>query len=212
MERLDNPRFFYRRIMLDEIFSRKQRQGNHLVTSIHAGLKVIDSNSKNFQLSYCPNPYNDDEGSTPLKKGIPKNFKTQVPSGCFENSVVQAGVWVLVEFTSEDEIVGGGDEVEIEGAIEINDGELHTSSKITIAAGASVEILPADGERKSAYFQWKSGGSVYIGDPAALALADYQESCEEWLAGTQFPDWKNKGSLHAKSPSGDVVYSRRIHK
>lgn len=212
-DRLDRNRFFYRTIFLDTIFDRRSRQGNHWVSGNHTGIKVINTNNKNFQLKYCPNPYVSDSGATPLKKGVPKNFKTPVIDGVFENAVAQPGVWVEIEFTVEDEILGGGDEVTLSGAVAIDQGSLHASTKLTIpAAGTVVEILPADSDRISANFQFKSGGSIFVGTPTELADPDYQNICDEWYPGTIIEDYRNKGSLSAKSPSGDVIYHRKIFK
>jgi hypothetical protein len=207
-ERLDKNRFFYRLIELDTIFDRRYRQGNHWVSGTHTGIKVIDTNNKNFELKYNPNPFVSDSGATPLKKGVPKNFKTPVTDAVFENKLEQPGVWVLVEFTVEDEILGGGDEMDISGDIYQLDGLTHSSSKLTVA-DTTTEIFPADDERSVGRLQWKSGSSIWVGNPAELADADWQNICVEIKPGESL-EYRSPAALYGKTASGSAVYSRRI--
>ena len=198
-------RTFVKRFYLDKVFTRATTDSsNHWVGSTLKAFRVIATNNENFKLSIVADP---DKGG--MIEGIPlgevrlHNYSQIANDAVLENKVIQAGVWVDVLFSVEDELVWTGGGASSENSVSVIEGANHFSEKKEVTNAVS-QILPASDERIKASIQNKIGGSIWVGNPNELNDPEWKNICHELKMG-EVLEWRNKGSLHARSDSSAIV-------
>lgn len=192
------PRTFLKRIFLDNVFNRSSEGSNHWVGSTIKAFRVINTNNDNFKLTIVADPFNGSIEGIPLSEVRLHNYSTIANDAVLENSEIQAGVWVDILFSIEDELVWTGNKETGGSYVAITEGNNHFSQKIVMPSNTIQEIIPASDERIVTTIQAKNAVRLYIGNPSELGLADYQEVCMAIdLDVNDTFVWKNSASLSA---------------
>lgn len=204
----NSPKFRVKRFYLTNDRNRSlQGQNSHEFGSVIKSFWVCNW-SGNFTANFVGNhKYDRDfDSGLPLRKNMAQKFDVPVADACLEFTG-QAGVWIDIAYSDSEDIQVGNVELSVSGKSSVDEGSTFTSQKMT-ATGAPTVLLAADGARKKAVLQHKSGGSVWIGSQADLNDVDYQNICVEWPAGSTV-EWWNTGALYFK---GTGVFSLMIFK
>ena len=208
---MSTQRTFVKRIMLDSTFSRSTQQGssNHWVETTVKAYRVIATNNEGFKLDIVADPFSGSVQGIPMNFVRLHNYTTLAKTAVLENKIPQAGVWVDILFSVEDNLIWS-DERTVLTAVSINEGSLHSSSVANIDVSGDSVIFNAKSSRLLGTFQNKGPGSVWVGNPTAAELKnpDYQNICEEIPVGGVF-SFKNKAQLCGRSESGVVKLSVR---
>jgi hypothetical protein len=166
---------------------------------------VVGTNNAGFSAKIVPDPDAGHIQGIPLYDGYYQNFQTKPNQVLIENLTAQPGVWIEILFSLEDELNLGAIKQASKSFVIPYEGTSFTMNK-AVATAVTSEIIPSNDLRSIAILQHKSGNSVWIGKPADLAAADYQELCYEVKPGETFL-WKNAASLNAKTALGSTVFS-----
>lgn len=203
---MSQARFFTKRFYLDQPFNRSTGQGSdHFIGSPIKGFAVLGTNNAGFLASIVLDPSVGHIQGIPLYDGYYQNFKTKPNTVVIENKTAQAGVYIDMMFSLEDEITLGAIKTQSKAFTVPYEGTSFTMSKVTATAVTS-ELIPSNDLRSIAILQHKSGNSVWLGKPADLAAVDYQELCYEVKPGETFL-WKNAASLSGKTALGSTIFS-----
>lgn len=205
---MNKPRGFLKTIYLDTVFNRRtQGSTNHWLGSQFKGFAVVATSDSSFSLSIAADPQNGFD-AMPIRDGMYHNYKTLPNDACFENDTPQAGKWVKLWISTEDELTSANLKAIVTSKSIQWEGATAPQSKVTIDSNVS-EILDSDDNRNIARFQFKSGtGTLYVGTPAELNDADFANICHEVKAGDDF-EIIGSFSQSAKCIGGTNIYSRR---
>lgn len=205
---MSKPRFFYKTIYLDNLFSRRIQDGNHWIGSTFKAFRVESYSDENFELTLVPDPDNGSVEGMVLDKQSWHNFATIPNRGVFENSTAQPGKWVRLLLTTEDPLTSGKVETLVNSRSIKWEGSTSPQSKVTIDSSVD-EILDADDNRIIARFQYKSGtGTVYVGSTDELNDPDFANICHQVDPEDDF-EIDGTGAHSAKCVGGTNVYSLR---
>lgn len=200
------------RFSLDTLRSRyTQGATDHTFGSGIKSFWVCDTNNRDFVAKIVPNYKNDrkENSGLPLRFNMNQKFSEPVDDACLEFSA-QSGVWVDIAYSESEDISIGNSEITLSGTVSPNEGATFTMAKNSATSSPQV-LLPADSDRLKADFQHKSGGSIWIGSAADLALADYQNICAEIAPGAVV-EWWGRGALYYRDAGTNGIVQSTIFK
>lgn len=202
---MSTPRFFRRRIYLDQPFNRSTQDGVHWVGSTFKAFAVIGTNNSSFEMSLVPDPTSRSVEGLPCYDGFFHNFKTLPANACFENLTAQSGVWVDVIISTEDELNLATIRQASQNEVTISGGSGFDNDKVAVTDAAAV-LIPADDQRASAEIQNDTAEAFYIGTEAKISAVDFADRCRKISPGKEYvwdlPDalWARKVAVGTIEP------------
>lgn len=201
-----SQKFFTRKFFLDSPIDRYTNRGGDHYIGPFTSFWVSNTNNSKFQADIVINPREDRSKGLPLRLNQCQSIEGKANEACIEFSTAQAGTWIEITFSQDDRISVGSVVVDSSGKSSISEGSNHSSSKKTVST-VTAELLPAKDNRAVATLQYKSGGSIWIGNPTELSDPDYKNICTEINSSNSPFEWRNSGALFAKTDAGTVIFS-----
>lgn len=202
-------RTFIKTVYLDVLFNRKTQDfSSHWAGTTVKGYKVLATNNEAFQLTFTADPDDGAIEGIPLNEMRVHNFNQLANNAVFENSVVQAGVFVKVLISVEDPIIDTSSKSSGGSTVIVSEGNNHSSVRVDVPNNTTTVLATADDHRSVANIQLKSGGTFWVGNPSELADPDYKNICQQVTLNVgEILQYKNVAALNCKTDSGALVFS-----
>lgn len=188
--------FKKKRFYLDNAATRADLLGGNFFKTPFKSFWVYNTNNKSFVAEMFVNNEGDTGDSLPLRPNIsiPFNYRQ---SGCALEWPAQPGVWVDIIFAFDSDITPGYLDISSSGTSVLSEGSSFTNVKVSVTNAGNSVLLASNSSRKKGIIQNVSGQPLWVGEPVALASADYQKICQRVESGERFP-WLSIAALYGR--------------
>lgn len=198
-----------KRFELDVPINRYKERGGSHYTGPFKSFWVSKASSSSFECNLIIDTRNESESGLPLRLNqcmtIGKGTNRKADNGCIEFKTAQAGAWIEITFSMEEEIDVGSVVVETSGAVQVSGGNSYSNDSYAVTDVPSM-LLTVDGQRSKAEIYNQTDEAFYVGNQTSINDVNFMQKCIKIKPWNEVPFvWDIPTALYCRKENAGTV-------